>query len=390
MVSLAQPLGQSRVPHPPKKDPSRPTDPGPVPKPQPRLSEDPDFLLGLGGKSAEPSRPLPKPRSGATIQGLPVPAALAQVPSAPVQPRLSPIPHAPPAPPAPPTRSPTPPIAANELAPTAPPLTAPPLTAPPAHATPERVQLSPPALAVPSSRPVAPKKKFRGVFAVIGLLVVAIGAGSLYRYLSSNQSPAEAEAPAAPAELPAAEAPAPKPESESAPAPTPEPAPEAPPAPEPPVAEQPAPEPAPPALATPLPKPAFPSTRTLSPATPSPPPRADTTPAPKPAPADVKPSTPRPPKPTGPVGPFDRAAAAAALSRASAQASSCKKPGDPSGTASVTITFAPSGRVTSAMISGPPFAGTATGSCIAGTLRRATVPPFEGDRITVAKTVVIR
>jgi hypothetical protein len=56
----------------------------------------------------------------------------------------------------------------------------------------------------------------------------------------------------------------------------------------------------------------------------------------------------------------------------------------------VTVTFAPSGRVTSANISGPPFAGTATGGCIASTLRRATIPPFEGDRITVSKTVVIR
>jgi hypothetical protein len=77
------------------------------------------------------------------------------------------------------------------------------------------------------------------------------------------------------------------------------------------------------------------------------------------------------------------------LSQAASQASSCKKPGDPSGTTGVTITFAPSGRVTSAILSGPPFAGTATGSCIASTLRRASVPPFEGDRVTVSKTVVI-
>jgi hypothetical protein len=56
----------------------------------------------------------------------------------------------------------------------------------------------------------------------------------------------------------------------------------------------------------------------------------------------------------------------------------------------VTITFSPSGRVTSATIGGPPFAGTPTGGCIAATLRRARVPPFTGDMVTVKKTVEIR
>jgi hypothetical protein len=73
-----------------------------------------------------------------------------------------------------------------------------------------------------------------------------------------------------------------------------------------------------------------------------------------------------------------------------AQASSCRKPDDPTGVAVVTITFSPSGRVTSANIAGPPFAGTPTGGCIASTLRRARVPAFEGDMVTVKKTVEIR
>jgi hypothetical protein len=55
----------------------------------------------------------------------------------------------------------------------------------------------------------------------------------------------------------------------------------------------------------------------------------------------------------------------------------------------VTVTFAPSGRVTSAVVSGPPFAGTATGGCIASTMRSASVPAFSGDKVTVSKTVVI-
>jgi hypothetical protein len=87
---------------------------------------------------------------------------------------------------------------------------------------------------------------------------------------------------------------------------------------------------------------------------------------------------------------FDRTAAVSALKAAAAEAASCRKDGDPSGTASVTVTFAPSGRVTSATLSGPPFAGTATGGCIAAAMRRAKVPPFSGDRVTVGKTIVVQ
>lgn len=99
---------------------------------------------------------------------------------------------------------------------------------------------------------------------------------------------------------------------------------------------------------------------------------------------------PKPDVPTEPAGPFDRAAAAAALTSAASAASTCRKDGDPSGTASVVITFAPSGRVTSANIGGPPFAGTPTGGCIAAALRKARVPAFEGERVTVSKTIVVQ
>lgn len=122
---------------------------------------------------------------------------------------------------------------------------------------------------------------------------------------------------------------------------------------------------------------------------------AGETPAPA-APAapkeEAKPEPAIEPKPPAeaPSGPFDRAAASAALTTSAAQASSCRKDGDPSGVASVVITFAPSGRVTSANISGPPFAGTPTGGCIASTLRKAKIPAFEGERVTVSKTVVIQ
>jgi hypothetical protein len=94
-------------------------------------------------------------------------------------------------------------------------------------------------------------------------------------------------------------------------------------------------------------------------------------------------------EPAAPGTEFDRSAAVNALESAAAQASSCRKDGDPSGTAIVTISFAPSGRVTSATIQGPPFAGTPTGGCIANTLRHAQIPAFDGDRVTVTKTVAI-
>ncbi|MEO6602638.1 MAG: hypothetical protein ABIQ16_22330, partial [Polyangiaceae bacterium] len=87
---------------------------------------------------------------------------------------------------------------------------------------------------------------------------------------------------------------------------------------------------------------------------------------------------------------FDRAAARNALASAAAEASACRKDGDPSGTATITITFAPSGRITSANLQGPPFAGTATGGCIANTMRHATVPAFSGERVTVTKTIVVQ
>lgn len=89
-------------------------------------------------------------------------------------------------------------------------------------------------------------------------------------------------------------------------------------------------------------------------------------------------------------GAFDKSAAVAALQVATAQASGCRKPGDPSGMARVVVTFAPSGRVTSATISGPPFSGTQTGGCIASQFRSARVPAFEGALVTVTRSVVIQ
>ncbi|MES1184749.1 MAG: zinc-ribbon domain-containing protein [Myxococcales bacterium] len=87
--------------------------------------------------------------------------------------------------------------------------------------------------------------------------------------------------------------------------------------------------------------------------------------------------------------PFSKASAISALGGASGSAGGCKKAGGPTGVGKVQVTFAPSGRVTSATVMGPPFAGTAVGGCVASAFRRAKVPAFSGNPVTVSKSFSI-
>ena len=87
---------------------------------------------------------------------------------------------------------------------------------------------------------------------------------------------------------------------------------------------------------------------------------------------------------------FNRSAAMAALTAAAGRAAGCKQADDPSGGAAVSVTFAPSGRVTSSKVTSAPFQGTVIGGCIASAFRSASVPPFEGAPVTVTKNVSIR
>jgi predicted Zn finger-like uncharacterized protein len=87
--------------------------------------------------------------------------------------------------------------------------------------------------------------------------------------------------------------------------------------------------------------------------------------------------------------PFSKASAISALTSAAGAAGGCKKAGGPTGTGKVQVTFAPSGRVTSATVMGAPFAGTAVGGCVAGAFRRAKVPAFSGNAVTVSKSFAI-
>jgi hypothetical protein len=100
------------------------------------------------------------------------------------------------------------------------------------------------------------------------------------------------------------------------------------------------------------------------------------------------------PPPAEPAGPaFDREAASRALADAELRAAHCasafeERTGAIGG--EVAVTFAPSGRVTSANVSGSHFAGRLEGSCVARELRAATVPPFVGDPVTVRRRIVLR
>lgn len=107
-----------------------------------------------------------------------------------------------------------------------------------------------------------------------------------------------------------------------------------------------------------------------------------TTPDPKKEEEDTK----KKENPSSGVGSFDKGAAIAALSGAAAQASGCKRPGGPTGSGKAIVTFAPSGRVTSANVSGGEFGGSPVGSCVASVFRRASVPAFNGDPVTVSKS----
>ena len=87
--------------------------------------------------------------------------------------------------------------------------------------------------------------------------------------------------------------------------------------------------------------------------------------------------------------PFSKASAISALGAAAAGAGSCKKPGGPTGPGKATVTFAPSGRVTTATVAGGSYAGTGVGGCVASVFRRAHVPPFSGSSVTVSKSFQI-
>ena len=90
-----------------------------------------------------------------------------------------------------------------------------------------------------------------------------------------------------------------------------------------------------------------------------------------------------------PVAEFNRGAARSALSSAAGAASGCGQSGGPTGRGSAQVTFSSSGRVSGVSV-GPPFAGTAVGSCAAAAFRNASVPPFSGNSVSLGKSFFIK
>ncbi len=87
---------------------------------------------------------------------------------------------------------------------------------------------------------------------------------------------------------------------------------------------------------------------------------------------------------------FNAKAAKLAIDKIVPGLKSCKQPGEPPGTATVTVTFAPTGRVSDARVTTTRYAGTRTGNCIAQRLRQARIPEFVGTPQTVKRSISIR
>lgn len=99
-----------------------------------------------------------------------------------------------------------------------------------------------------------------------------------------------------------------------------------------------------------------------------------------------KPSThkPAPAPPKEAAAAFDREAAAQAVSSVDLQ--KCRATNAEKGEGHVMITFAPAGAATSATIDKGPWIGTPVAKCIAGQFKKAKVPAFAGEPVTVGKT----
>jgi hypothetical protein len=95
--------------------------------------------------------------------------------------------------------------------------------------------------------------------------------------------------------------------------------------------------------------------------------------------------------PPPPTVALDRSAAAIAIAAAGrGAAAACADAEDGPVVVPVCVTFEPAGRVTSARVTKGPLTGTAEGACVAKELRGASVPPFDGDPVTVNTTIRLR
>ena len=87
---------------------------------------------------------------------------------------------------------------------------------------------------------------------------------------------------------------------------------------------------------------------------------------------------------------IDNASAVAAIAAAARSSGSCLDAGSGTMSMPVQVTFAPSGRVTTAMVTGGSLAGTPAGGCIATSLRTATVGAFDGAPVAIRTVIRVR
>lgn len=85
-------------------------------------------------------------------------------------------------------------------------------------------------------------------------------------------------------------------------------------------------------------------------------------------------------------GELDVKAARASVAAAAAGASACAG-NEPAGDVQVVVVFGPSGKTTSVQVEGDEVVKTNLGECIAAAFQGVTVPPFEGEPVTVRKTI---
>jgi hypothetical protein len=90
--------------------------------------------------------------------------------------------------------------------------------------------------------------------------------------------------------------------------------------------------------------------------------------------------------------PFDRASAERAMADGELRAHACAtsyEPNEGAAGGEVSVTFAASGRVTSALVAGSRLSGRLEGSCVARIFRDLRIPAFSGDPVTVRKRILI-
>ena len=95
-------------------------------------------------------------------------------------------------------------------------------------------------------------------------------------------------------------------------------------------------------------------------------------------------TTAEPAAPASTGGDFDRGAAASAIAEVSLQ--KCKATNAAKGDGHVSITFAPAGTAQNAAVDKGPWIGTPVAKCMVREFKKAKVPAFRGDAVTVGKS----